>query len=213
VNTTETASIAAGPSPARRLVAAARLRMRRATRASSDQRGSVLVEAALIIPVILLLTFGAIEFGFAFNEQGTVRAATRTAARAASTQPKATDAQFEAAAVDTLNASVKNLVNGEPDYALIYDSRNGTYEPSSPGSCTGECVYYDWNGTTFTKVSGSWPAASRAACAGASDRVGVFLKVHHEFITGLFTDTGLDLAGRTVMALEPTPDSNTCGGA
>ena len=61
------------------------MRLRRGT--SLDERGAVLVEAAIMIPLVILLTFGAIEMGFAYNEQGTIRAATRTAARAASGRP------------------------------------------------------------------------------------------------------------------------------
>lgn len=176
------------------------------------ERGAALVEAVLIIPVVLFLTFGAIEFGFAFNEQGNIRAATRTAARAASTQPKATTTAFEAAAVDTLNASAANLTNGEPEYALIYDARSGTFAPSNPGACSLDCKVYDWDGTQFVMAGGNgWPPESRAACPGASDRVGVFLKVRHDYLTGLWGSTGLSLTSRTVMALEPYP-GNDCAG-
>jgi TadE-like protein len=179
---------------------------------AADERGSALVEAAIIIPVIIFLTFGCIEFGFAFNEQGTVRSATRAAARAASTQPKAANAAFEAAAIDALNASANNLVNGEPEFALIYDAQGGTFEPTTPSQCGSDCVYYDWNGSSFTYMSGSWPPTSRGACPGQSDRVGVFMKVHHEYLTGLFSDAGLGLTARTIMALEPSAGA-TCGGS
>ena len=65
----------------------------RAARADRE-RGAVLVEAAILIPLVVGLTFGAIEYGFAFNEQGTVRASTRTAARAASAVPLADPVDF-----------------------------------------------------------------------------------------------------------------------
>lgn len=172
-------------------------------RRRADQRGAALVETVIVLPLVLLLTFGMIEFGFAFNEQGTVRAATRNAARAASTQPKAANAVFEAAAIDSLDASAANLNNGVPDFALVYDTQDGTFEPSSPAECTARCAYYDWSGTGFVHVSGHWNPEQRGACAGESDRVGVFMKVRHDFLTGFFTDAGVDLSSRTVMALEP----------
>lgn len=181
-------------------------------RHSRAEQGAALVEAVLIIPVVLFLTFGAIEFGFAFNEQGNIRAATRTAARAASTQPKASTADFEAAAVDTLDASAENLTNGMPDYALVYDARNGTFSPSSPGECNLDCTVYDWDGSQFVAAGGAgWPPASRAACPGASDRVGVFLRVQHDYLTGLWGQSGISLTSRTVMALEPYPGSDCAG--
>lgn len=176
---------------------------RKCPRRDVDQRGAALVETVIILPLILLLTFGMIEFGFAFNEQGTVRAATRNAARAASTQPKASNAIFEAAAIDSLDASAANLNNGTPDFALVYDAQGGAATPSSPSECTSRCAYYDWNGSAFVHVAGHWDPEQRGACAGESDRVGVFMQVRHDFLTGFFSDAGVDLSSRTVMALEP----------
>lgn len=177
-----------------------------AHRGRGGERGVVLVEAVLILPVLLLLTFGSMELGFAFNEQGDIRAATRTAARAASTQPKAPTAEFEAAAVDALNGSAGNLPYAEPVFALVYDAQDGAFTPSSLGECGADCGAFTWNGDEFVRTGGSgWAAADRAACAGSTDRVGVFVEVHHDFLTGVLGGGGLDLTARTVMALEPVP--------
>ena len=180
-----------------------------ARRGRRRERGAVLVEAVLIIPVIVLLTFGAMEFGFAFNEQGDIRAATRSAGRAASTQPKAPNDVFEQAAIDALNGTAGNLPNATPTFALVYDSEDGAFEPSSRDECVGNCMVFEWIGDEFTKNgTATWDPVDRAACAGASDRVGVFLEAHHDFITGLFGGGGLDLTARTVMALEPFPGAD-----
>ena len=48
---------------------------------SSRRRGAVMVEFALIIPVIMTLLFGLIEFGFAFRDGLTVASAARAGAR------------------------------------------------------------------------------------------------------------------------------------
>lgn len=182
-------------------------RMRRAR-----ERGAVLVEAAIIVPVVAFLTFGAIEFGFAFNEQGTARSATRTAARAASTQPRAAAADFERAAVDTLDAASRNFANGVPELALVYEF-TGT-ELSSAGAClaSGNCAVYRWDTAVppgrFVRDGGDpWEPAERDACAGATDRVGVFLAVGHDWITGLPLNAsgGVTITSNTVMALEPVP--------
>jgi Flp pilus assembly protein TadG len=45
-----------------------------------DHRGSVLVEFALVLPVLMLLLFGAIEFGFAFREYQVLQNAAREGA-------------------------------------------------------------------------------------------------------------------------------------
>lgn len=188
-----------------------------------DEHGAVLVEAAIIIPLIVLLTFGAIEFGFAFNEQGTTRSATRTAARAASTQPKAPAPAFENAAIRTLNRSAENLATGTPVEAWIYRARNidGDPELERPTTCVtaaldGDCRLYTWTpGTGFDETAGTgnaWNPNERAACAGLSDSVGVYLVVKHKWLTGLpFNGSdGVTLSSNTIMSLEPFPAA-ACG--
>lgn len=48
-----------------------------------DQRGQALTELALVLPILVLLVFGIVELGTAFNHAMTISAATREAARAA----------------------------------------------------------------------------------------------------------------------------------
>ena len=60
--------------------------MKRRRHAASDSRdrGSVAVEFALLLPVLLLLIFGIIDFGRAINDQITLTQAAREGARLAS---------------------------------------------------------------------------------------------------------------------------------
>ena len=60
--------------------------MKRRRQAASDSRdrGSVAVEFALLLPVLLLLIFGIIDFGRAINAQITLTQAAREGARLAS---------------------------------------------------------------------------------------------------------------------------------
>jgi Flp pilus assembly protein TadG len=50
----------------------------------ASQRGSTLVEFAMLVPVLMLLTFGTFEFGRVLNAQLTINNAAREGARAAS---------------------------------------------------------------------------------------------------------------------------------
>jgi hypothetical protein len=52
----------------------------------TDERGAVLLEAVVIIPVLLLLTFGMIEFGIGFNQKSAIESASRAGARFASAE-------------------------------------------------------------------------------------------------------------------------------
>lgn len=50
---------------------------------SDDERGAVLIESALIFPAIILLIFGAIQWGLIISGYVNLRSASATAARAA----------------------------------------------------------------------------------------------------------------------------------
>ena len=63
----------------------------------NDRRsGVVLIEAALIFPILLLLTFGVIEYGWLFLKMETITNAARSGVRLAVT-PDATEAEVKAA--------------------------------------------------------------------------------------------------------------------
>lgn len=53
----------------------------------TDDSGVAAVEFAILVPVLLLLTFGAIDFGLAFRQQLILRSAASSAAEFASTRP------------------------------------------------------------------------------------------------------------------------------
>jgi len=62
----------------------ARFPVIRRPRRARDQRGAVAVEFALIMPMLCILVFGIIEFGFMINRDMIVGNASRDGARAAS---------------------------------------------------------------------------------------------------------------------------------
>lgn len=50
-------------------------------RRGGGERGATLVEAAFVVPIVILLVFGTIEFGFAFNNANQLRQGVREGAR------------------------------------------------------------------------------------------------------------------------------------
>jgi len=87
-----------------------------------DENGQSLVEFALILPVVLLLLMGIIQFGFIFNGQITVTSAAREGARLA----VVTDPDEVADADDLIKdrveaAAVALLLNVDRDDDIVID--------------------------------------------------------------------------------------------
>jgi Flp pilus assembly protein TadG len=75
----------------------------------SDERGATAVEFAFIVPLLLVLVLGIVEFGHAFQVQGTLSAAAREGVRLMALQndPAAARAAVRNAA-SSLNPGVTN---------------------------------------------------------------------------------------------------------
>jgi Flp pilus assembly protein TadG len=82
-------------------------------RTNDRERGAAAVEFALVLPVLILLILGIIDFGRMFNAQQTLTFAARSGARAMvlqnSTSAAITAAQNGASALGTLPASAFSI--------------------------------------------------------------------------------------------------------
>ncbi len=94
--------------------------------------GSSLIEFSLILPLVLLMFIGVVNFGFAVAESMSVQDAARAGAEYGSLPGKSTDlagmqsaARNAAAGVSTLDAAANNLYSCTPN--------------SSPIQCSGSC--------------------------------------------------------------------------
>lgn len=177
------------------------------------ERGAVLVEAAIVMPVLVLLLFGILEWGLAFKTTLTVSSATRSGARTGSAMPR--QSNYDTAVREAVETSLDAMSgNAVPLELWIYKAgTNGKPEGySSFSGCQPTlCHRYTWNGTQFVAQSGySWPATAQDACAGGADEIGVYVKVRHQFVSGMFGDSRV-LTDHTVMRLEPIPVVTPCG--
>jgi Flp pilus assembly protein TadG len=180
------------------------------------ERGAALVEMALLLPLLVLLTFGVIEFSQLFSASATVSNASRSGARTASAEPRQTNfAKDTAAAVGT---ALSQLRNNAPQQVWIFRANPGTGMPYSPSGdfstmCT-QCVVYAWDSgsrtfNTAAPVVNDWAATAQNACAGTADEIGVYVKANFVSDTNLF-GTAKTLTAKTVMRFEPVPSSSTC---
>lgn len=177
------------------------------------ERGAVLVEFALILPFLLMLTFGIIEFSRAFSASATVSNASRAGARIASAEPRQTG--FAADVATAVATALSPLPASAPQEVWVYRATPGTGLPDSGGfstRCT-TCVVYLWDASAgnfeSSPVWDGWQAEDQDACGGTADDIGVYVKAEHAFDTNLFL-TSKTLSSKTVMRLEPVPSSQAC---
>ena len=172
------------------------------------ERGAVAVEFALILPILVILTFGIIEFSSAYHDSSVIADATRAGGRVGSAQ--ATTPTFASSVVQSVNSALSTMPRNAPQELWIYKANSAGYPGggSSFSSCSSNCIRYTWSSgaRAFTGGSGSWAASAMQACTAPYDEIGVYVKINHAFVTGLF-GSDLTLTDHAVFRLEPAPSS------
>jgi Flp pilus assembly protein TadG len=172
----------------------------------------VLVEAAIILPILLLITLAVTEFGFYFASSSTTTSSSRDGARYA-TAYYATRADKLGVGDDIRVIVEKDLEaltgQGTPAQMWIYKSAaNGL--PIGGLECTADCMRYSWDGSRFVFQPGSsavWTVvdACSTTTSRAIDEVGVMVEVRHDLFTGAIGNGSKTVRERTVQRLEPLP--------
>lgn len=96
------------------------------------ESGAIAVEFALIMPVLLMLVFGILEFGFMINRDMIVGNASRDGARAASLN--GTYAEIHSTIANELNAA--GVPSGLPKTTIVIDCRKPGGAPCNATSGT-----------------------------------------------------------------------------
>jgi hypothetical protein len=218
------------------LATALRRRLRR--KREDGERGAVLVEAVIVIPVLMLITLGIIEYGSAYQQDAAAASASRAGARVASALSK-TDIGCTAPCTDAgttiasaVSAALQSVGAATPTQMWIYrvEPLDTACGPPSFTACAYK-VGYAWStslsggGKGFnsaSKLSGSvaWPATAQYACVSTGsntnlvrgtgpDQIGIWVTMTHTAVTHLFGGNKT-LTGQTIMRLEPDVTSS-CG--
>jgi Flp pilus assembly protein TadG len=117
-----------------------------------SERGSSLVETALIAPVLLIILFGIADAGRAFSSYITMTNAVREGARYAARRP-----------LETENIQAKTLVEiGNADGSLKCDSPP-KIDTEADGSGTAKRVTLTCTFGTITPLIGAFPMTATAA--------------------------------------------------
>jgi hypothetical protein len=174
-------------------------------------RGAVMVEAAVIMPVLLLIIFGGLEFSLAFNANAGIDHAARAGARQASANPKPLTAEdYVLPTRDAVSSAMAGVQAAAPKELYIYEVASGSENEPSGGFTSGcsRCAVFEWDpGTSSFSVqvndeSSWWQPSQQSACPDDADRVGVHITADHDFITGFFSGM-ISLDSTAVMRLEP----------
>lgn len=181
-------------------------------RKAMAQRGAVLVEAAIVMPLVALLLFGILEYGLLFGDDMRLANSLRSGARtaAALTSLNASDDYAVLKAVQAGSGKVAPQIQ----LLVIYKSNGPSDVPTKACeeglSQPGECNVYTQNDFNMTETqleatgaSNSWPPDERIP---GTDYIGVWAKVDHKWITGFF-GTDHEVTDSAVMRVQPSPTS------
>jgi len=181
-----------------------------------SERGAALVEMAMVLPVLFLLIFGAVEFGLLFKERLTIASAASSAARTGATMGTRAEADFrilealEAGLYDEVDEGVlisvdifkANPVTGAKDTSAYnrYTYIGGSGCKWSP--CPDPDNFEDWGDPSL------WgdPAnrdTSLDPGGGGLDVLGVEITYHHTPITSILPGLDRTLVERALVRLEP----------
>ena len=119
-------------------------------RGMKKHRGAALIEFALIVPLLIFLLLGIVEFGIVVMHQLTLEQAAREGSRLAAVRNPTTEV------VERITNSASILPNGsELEIAMAYSTDNGLTYPYLLGNTAGGTN--DAPPGSLVQVSVSWP--------------------------------------------------------
>ncbi|GAA1893701.1 glycosyltransferase 87 family protein [Lapillicoccus jejuensis] len=161
--------------------------------------GVAAVEAAIVLPILFVVLFGIIEFGFVFRDDISITTAIRSGTRYAAIG-KTGDPTFPAGAVTQVANGLTGVDMSGFQSMWVYDASTSTTPPSACGTST--CLSYPWDNTTrtFGTPTGSWNPCAAATTTGG--RVALYIAVKHTAFTGL-VPASPTISDKAVFAFEP----------
>lgn len=186
-----------------------------------DDRGAVLVEAALSFMLLATLLFGAVEFGLAWQAKNVAETAARAGARVGSSLGPARLADYSS--LQSVKAAIADVGPSNVEFVIVFKASSaggevpaiclGAPPKSQPGVCnvyTGaqlqSLTQADFTGTTSctgTSPDRFWcPTTRRNIQILGPDYIGVYVRARHSMLTNFFGQQ-LTLTTKTVMRLEP----------
>jgi hypothetical protein len=192
---------------------------------SSLERGVVMMETVLVLPFLITLMIGILEFGTAWRDSIAVSAALRQSARTGASQGSSGWSDYYV--LQALNAGLSDIPSSAIRRIVVFNATtNSAPDPAclsiaAPGGQTGAraCNVYDASALILSSsafsssATGSCPAVAvdRFYCpltrnvlqSSGIDALGVYLEMRHDFTSRIF-GTGLTITDKFIVRLEPT---------
>lgn len=177
-----------------------------------QERGATLVEAAVALPILLLIVVAILELGLVFKDYLTVSYLSREAARigALAGNDEGADCAILlgiedlATSRDLARLGTIEIYRASPSGAVLQGPNTGVYEGGDPPQCTTPTPDVD---DTWTVNSSPWPTDDREVSVGPAvspDIIGIRIQLQHDWITGLPPFNGsIDIDERTITRMEP----------
>lgn len=169
------------------------------------ERGAAALEFALVAPLFFLVVFGGIEIGLMFRSHLALQDMSRSAARVASIQRNAADADRE---ILQRVASASGSLNGEVTKVIIFHAP--TLDAGLPPSCidgtdnpASQSALCNAYGPEYVNVADGSLAAQTALTAAQRSQwqnLGVYIEYDYEYVTGFFDS--ITLSATTVEVVE-----------
>ncbi len=194
----------------------------------TGERGQSLVEFTMVVPVFIMILFGILEFGLAFDHGLTLNYATREGARMGSALSDGSTLvspatcgdvdKYVISAVERVLTSEGSPVRdhlGDISSIVIYKansagnpigSNTNTWTPGSGPTVDGRALHF------AAPASNGWATCSRSNATTAPDSIGVRITYTYNFSTPLGNvlrlvggsgSGSLQINDKTVMALNP----------
>lgn len=204
-----------------------------------SERGAVVVEAALVTPLLMALLLGIIEMALLMKDDVALTSAVRNGGRIASANAgagpggvneggdclspcsPANAPMFAQIAANAIQSAGTALPKDSIQELWIYKANDKGF-PGANGStamtCGTNCVKYKWVPAKdqFRYYSGSWTSSTVNACANSTappiDVLGVYMLAKHDFVSGFFGKS-INIEDHAVFTFEPLPTLTCASGA
>ncbi len=191
------------------------------------ERGAVVVELAMVVPILMTLVLGMYEIGMAWGASQTVVQASRSGARTVSQLGTygASDQQAVLAVLATFEGDVADIqrivvfdASAGPDLPSACDvystpsGQNCNVYVASDFAAADDPLHFDSNGEPGSGSNGcgssgasrNWcPDGDRSDSQLTATEVGVFVEFEAERASGLFGSQPFTITRTTVMRVEP----------